>query len=135
MRRAARSGWGSRTDGESHFSIDFCVEEDAASDSWREDAHPHLRLVRDPPREEARQRRMPLEDLTREGRAWLRRIEPNLHDKNEGSFIAIDVDAGDFVLGGSITDVVKAARAKLASVNIYVGRIGAPAAYTLHSPR
>jgi len=53
----------------------------------------------------------------------------------EGSFIAIDVDSGHFVLGSSVTEVVKAARAKLASENIYVGRIGAPAAYAFHTPR
>lgn len=133
MGRVARSGgWGSRSDVESYFSTD-CIEEDGP-DSWRDDAHPHLRLVRDPPHEQT-QKRLPLEELTRAGRSWLERIESQFGRRDQGSFIAIDVDSGDFVLGGSVIDVVKAARAKLASVNIYVGRIGAPAAYTLHSPR
>lgn len=135
MRRVARSGWGSRTDVESHVSIGFCVEDDGTSDSWRDETHPHLRLVRDPPREGTRQPSMPLEELTREGRAWLGRIEATVAGVHQGSFIAIDVDSGDFVLGGSITEAIKTARARLVSSNIYVGRIGAPAAYALHTPR
>ncbi len=127
-------------DYESHTEVesyDSCVEDRAtALDSWQDERrHRHLCVVRDPYPEPGSQRPMSLEQLTREGRAWLERLEPHIDRAYEGSFIAIDVDSGEYVVADTVTRVIKRARAELASENVYVGRVGAPAAYALHTPR
>ena len=76
-------------------------------------------------------RRSP-EELARLGAEALdRRVRPTLRPEDDGKFVAIDVGSGDFEIGGDDYAAVVGLRTRRPQAEIWLGRIGAPAAYRM----
>jgi hypothetical protein len=72
------------------------------------------------------------EELARLGAEILdRRVRPMLRPDDDGKFVAIDVGTGDFELDDDDYTAVSRLRTRSPHAEIWLGRIGAPAAYRM----
>lgn len=62
-------------------------------------------------------------------------VRPTLKPEDDGKFIAIDVDTGDHEIHANDCAAVKRLRDRRPTGEIFLARIGYPAAYLLRSPR
>jgi hypothetical protein len=76
-------------------------------------------------------RRTP-EELARLGAEILdRRVRPMLRPEDDGKFVAIDIGTGDFELDGDDFTAVARLRSRRPEAEIWLGRVGEPAAYRM----
>ena len=76
-------------------------------------------------------RRTP-EELSRLGaEAVERRVRPTLRPEDEGKFVAIDVEGGDFEIDEDDYLAVSRLRARSPEADIWLGRIGQSMAYRI----
>jgi hypothetical protein len=59
------------------------------------------------------------------------RVRPVLRPDDDGKFVAIDVRTGDHEIDEDDYAVVRRLRARLPSADIWLGRVGQPAAYRM----
>jgi hypothetical protein len=72
------------------------------------------------------------EELARLGAEILdRRVRPMLRPDDDGKFVAIDVGTGDFELDDDDYTAVARLRTRSPQAEIWLGRVGAPAAYRM----
>jgi hypothetical protein len=72
------------------------------------------------------------EELARLGAEVLdRRVRPMLRPDDDGKFVAIDVGTGDFEIDDDDYAAVVRLRARSPRAEIWLGRVGAPAAYRM----
>ena len=72
------------------------------------------------------------EELARLGAEILdRRVRPMLRPDDDGKFVAIDVGTGDFELDDDDYTAVARLRTRSPQAEIWLGRVGAPAAYRI----
>lgn len=77
-----------------------------------------------------------LEEIARRGGEILeRQVRPGLRPENEGMFVAIDVDTGDHELHEDDYAAVTRLRSRRPAGEIWLGRIGQPAAYRTRHQR
>jgi hypothetical protein len=76
-------------------------------------------------------RRTP-EDLARLGsEVFERRVRPILRPEEDGKFVAIDVDTGDYEIDEDDYAAVSRLRARNPTADAWLGRVGQPAAYRM----
>jgi hypothetical protein len=76
-------------------------------------------------------RRTP-EELARLGaEVFDRRVRPMLRPDDDGKFVAIDVGTGDFEIDDDDYAAIVRLRARSPQADIWLGRVGAPAAYRM----
>jgi hypothetical protein len=76
-------------------------------------------------------RRTP-EDLARLGSEFFeRRVRPILRAEEDGKFVAIDVDTGDYEVDEDDFAAVSRLRARNPTAEAWLGRVGHPAAYRM----
>jgi hypothetical protein len=76
-------------------------------------------------------RRSP-EELARLGaEAFDQRVRPMLRPDDDGKFVAIDVGSGDFEIDDDDYAAVVRLRKRSPQAEIWLGRVGAPAAYRM----
>lgn len=76
-------------------------------------------------------RRSP-EDVARLGaEVFDRRVQPALGDEDDGKFVAIDVGTGDYELDEDDYAAVTRLRGRQPAAEIWLGRVGQPAAYRM----
>jgi hypothetical protein len=76
------------------------------------------------------------EELARLGaEAFDRRVRPLLRPDDDGKFVAIDVGTGDFEIDHDDYAAVMRLRARTPRAEIWLGRVGAPAAYRMGRSR
>jgi hypothetical protein len=64
-----------------------------------------------------------------------RRIKPRLVPEDEGKFIAVDVDTGDFELHKDDYTAVMQLRTRRPDAEVWLGRAGYPTAYKIRTIR
>jgi hypothetical protein len=64
-----------------------------------------------------------------------RRIKPQLSPDDNGKFIAVDVDSGDFELDKDDYSAVVQLRARRPEAEVWLGRAGFPTAYQFRTVR
>lgn len=80
-------------------------------------------------------RRTPME-LARVGAEILsRQVRPALGPEDDGKFVAIDVDSGDHEIDEDDYAAVSRLRAYRPTADVWLGRIGEPAAYRMRRGR
>jgi len=76
------------------------------------------------------------EELARAGAdAFDRHVRPLLRPEDDGKFVAIDVGTGDHQIDADDYAAVKRLRARRPSSEIWLGRVGQPAAYRMRRRR
>lgn len=76
------------------------------------------------------------EELTRLGsEVFERRVRPVLRPDDADKFFAVDVDTGDFEINEDDYTAVMGLRARRPSADIWLGRVGHPAAYQMRQSR
>ncbi len=76
-------------------------------------------------------RRSP-EELARLGaEVFVRRLRPMLRPEDDGKFVAIDIGTGEFELDDDDYSAVARLRSRRPEAEIWLGRVGAPAAYRM----
>jgi len=76
-------------------------------------------------------RRSP-EEVARLGdEVFHRRIEPALRDEDDGKFVAIDVGTGEYEVDEDDYAAVMRLRGRRPSAEVWLGRVGQPAAYRM----
>ena len=77
-------------------------------------------------------RRRSLDELGRLGDEMIdRRIRPTLRPEDDGKFIAVDVDSGDYEIDADDHTAVMRLRERKPAGEIWLGRAGSAAAYRL----
>jgi hypothetical protein len=72
------------------------------------------------------------EELARLGaEVFDRRVRPMLRPDDDGKFVAIDVGTGDFEIDADDYAAIARLRARSPEAEIWLGRVGAPAAYRM----
>jgi hypothetical protein len=80
----------------------------------------------------APQPRLSPEELARLGAEILdRRVRPALRPEDDGKFVAIDVNTGDYEIDEDDYAAVTRLRARRPSAEVWLERIGEPAAYRM----
>lgn len=64
-----------------------------------------------------------------------RSVRPLLRPEDDGKFVAIDIDTGDHEIDADDYAAVKRLRVRRPSGQIWLGRIGQPAAYRMRHAR
>ncbi len=64
-----------------------------------------------------------------------RQILPLIHPEDEGKFVAINVGTGDFEIDPDDYAAVMRLRSRQVSAEVWLGRIGQPAAYRMRHGR
>jgi hypothetical protein len=83
----------------------------------------------------AKSRRSPME-LARLGEEILsRRVLPALSPEDDGKFVAIDVESGDYEIDEDDYTAVSRLRAHRPTADVWLGRVGQPAAYRMRRGR
>ena len=76
------------------------------------------------------------EELARLGaEVFDRQVRPALRPEDDGKFVAIDIGTGDYELDEDDYAAVTRLRARCPSAEIWLGRIGQPAAYRMRRGR
>ena len=73
-----------------------------------------------------------IREISKKGKEFFQKLDPELREQYFGKFIAIDADSGDYFIGDTSIDADKKARAKYPGKVFYVGRIGYRAAIKFH---
>ena len=73
-----------------------------------------------------------IKEISRKGKEFFQKLDPELREKYYGKFVAIDADAGEYFIGDTIIDADTKAREKYPGKVFYVGRIGHRAAIKYH---
>jgi len=60
-----------------------------------------------------------------------RRVRPALKDKDDGKFVAIDIATGDYELDEDDYAAVTRLRVRRPAAEVWLGRVGQPAAYRM----
>ena len=60
-----------------------------------------------------------------------RRVQPSLRQEDDGKFVAIDVGSGDYELDEDDYAAVTRLRGRRPSAEVWLGRVGQPAAYRM----
>jgi len=83
----------------------------------------------------AEPRRSP-EELARLGaEAFDRRVRPALQPEDDGKFVAVDIGTGDYELDADDYSAVTRLRSRRPSAEVWLGRVGQPAAYRMRGGR
>ncbi len=83
----------------------------------------------------AEPRRSP-EDLARLGaEVFDRRVRPVLRPEDDGKFVAVDIGTGDHELDEDDYSAVTRLRTRRPSAEVWLGRVGQPAAYRMRRGR
>ena len=69
------------------------------------------------------------------GEVFDRQVRPSLRPEDDGKFIAIDIGTGDHEIDEDDYTAVTRLRARRPSAEIWLGRIGQPAAYRMRQGR
>ena len=84
----------------------------------------------------AAESRRTLDELARLGTdVFDRRVRPALRPEDDGKFVAIDISSGDFELDEDDYSAVARLRNRRPSAEIWLGRVGRPAAYDMRRDR
>lgn len=76
------------------------------------------------------------EELARLGaEVFDRRVRPVLRPEDDGKFVALDVGTGDYELDEGDYTAVARLRGRRPSAEVWLGRVGQPAAYRMRSGR
>ena len=76
------------------------------------------------------------EELARAGSELFdRHVRPGLGIEDDGKFVAIDIDSGDHEIDADDYAAVKRLRARRPSAEVWLGRVGQPAAYRMRRSR
>lgn len=74
------------------------------------------------------------EEIARLGEEhFARLVRPALRPEDEGRFVAVDVDSGDFEADDDDMTAVARLRLRRPAAAVWLGRVGEPAAYRLRS--
>ncbi|MCY2994313.1 MAG: hypothetical protein NTY19_41535 [Planctomycetota bacterium] len=76
-------------------------------------------------------RRSPEEVARLGAEVFDRRVQPTLGDEDDGKFVAIDVGTGDYELDEDDYAAVMRLRDRRPSAEVWLGRVGQPAAYRM----
>jgi hypothetical protein len=80
-------------------------------------------------------RRSP-EEIARLGaEVFDRHVRPTLRPEDDGKFVAIDIGAGDYELDEDDYAAVTRLRKRRPSAEVWLGRVGQPAAYRMRQGR
>jgi hypothetical protein len=80
--------------------------------------------------------RRSLEEIARLGaEAYDRHVRPALRPEDDLKFVAIDIDTGDYELDADDYASVMRLRKRRPSAEIWLGRVGEPAAYRIRRSR
>jgi hypothetical protein len=78
----------------------------------------------------------PPEELARLGsEVFDRHVRPVLRPEDDGKFVAIDIDTGDHEIDEDDYAAVTRLRARRPSAEVWLGRVGQPAAYRMRRGR
>ena len=76
--------------------------------------------------------RRSLEEIARLGaEAFDRHVRPSLRPEDDGKFVAVDIETGDYELDADDYAVVTRLRSRRPSAEVWLGRVGQPAAYQM----
>ncbi len=76
------------------------------------------------------------EELARLGvEVFDRPVKPGLHSEDDGKFVAVDIGSGDFELDFDDYSEVTRLRIRCPSAEVWLGRVGQPAAYRMRRRR
>jgi hypothetical protein len=76
------------------------------------------------------------EELARAGSELFdRQVRPMLRPEDDAKFVAIDIDTGDYEIDADDYTAVKRLRARRPSAEVWLGRVGQPAAYRMRRCR
>ena len=67
--------------------------------------------------------------ISKVGKQLFEKLDPELREKYDGKFIAIEVDSGDYFIGETGIDASKKGKEKYPDKIFFLGRIGHRAAY------
>jgi len=76
-------------------------------------------------------RRSPEEVAQLGAEVFDRQVRPALRREDDGKFVAIDIDTGDYELDADDYAAVTRLRTRRPSAEIWLGRVGQPAAYRM----
>jgi hypothetical protein len=77
-----------------------------------------------------------LDDMARLGaEVYERRVKPTLRPEDDNKYVAIDVVSGDFEIDKDDYTAVMRLRGRRPEGDLWLGRVGQPAAYNMRSPR
>jgi hypothetical protein len=72
------------------------------------------------------------EELARLGsEVFDRHVRPELRPEDDGKFVAIDIDSGDYEIDDDDYTAVTRLRTRRPSAEVWLGRVGQPAAYRM----
>ena len=72
------------------------------------------------------------EELARLGsEVFDRHVRPVLRPEDDGKFVAIDIDSGDYEIDDDDYTAVTRLRTRRPSAEVWLGRVGQPAAYRM----
>jgi hypothetical protein len=76
------------------------------------------------------------EELARRGSEYFdRQVRPLLQPEDDGRFVAIDIQSGDHEIDEDDFTAVTRLRARRPSAEVWLGRVGQPAAYRMRRGR
>lgn len=76
------------------------------------------------------------EELARAGSdVFEHSVRPKLQPEDDGKFVAIDIDTGDHEIDADDYAAIKRLRARRPSGEVWLGRVGHPAAYRMRRTR
>jgi hypothetical protein len=77
-----------------------------------------------------------VEEVARLGEeAFARRVRPVLRPEDDGRFVAVDVDSGDYEADDDDIAAVARLRLRRPKAEVWLGRVGEPATYRLRGGR
>ena len=80
----------------------------------------------------ATETRRSLEEIGRLGdEAIARFVTPNVKPEDDGKFVAIDIDSGDYELDEDDLGAINRLRARCPSAEVWLGCVGQPSAYKM----
>ncbi len=80
--------------------------------------------------------RRPREEYARLGRtAYSHVVEPQLRPEDDGKFVVLDIDTGDYELDADELAAAARMKARKPDADLWLECVGQPAAYRLRSPR
>ena len=80
-------------------------------------------------------RRSPEEIARLGGEVFDRQVRPALRPEDDGKFVAIDIGTGDYELNEDDYAAVLRLRNRRPSAEVWLGRVGQPAAYRMRRDR
>lgn len=82
------------------------------------------------------ERRRALEEVARLGaEVFDRQVRPALRPEDDGKFVAVDIETGEYELDEDDYAAVTRLRNRRPSAEVWLGRVGQPAAYKMRRDR